>query len=672
MRMKNKDHQNILLVDDFPDNLKVLRTILIKQKYQVRVAINGEMALNSAREFPPDLILLDIQMPDMDGFEVCEKIKSNPKICDIPVIFLSASDNPQDKIKAFSSGGVDYISKPFYENEVIARVKTHMNLRMMHKNMEEQNKQLSTLIDAIPDMVYFKDTEGKNLLVNKVFEKMTGMDRKEIAGKKDEQLFPVCLAKQCSESDLEAIKSKKPFRTEEFYPDDNGQKIILDTIKVPFIDDKGDVSGLLGVSRDITRFKQVESVLRKNEERLTALLKISETNHSNERELIEYALEEMLHISESRIAYIHLIKSDQKRVELFAWSKDVLKKCSVSAPDYFSLDSEGIWFECFRQKKPVIHNDYQNLAHKTGLPPGHIPVLRHMNVPIFDGEKICAIGGVGNKEEPYEESDAKQLLLFVRTMWDILQRKRFEESRRKSDNKYKELVQNANSIIIRATPDWNITFFNEFAQELFGYSEQEILGKNVVGTIVPETDSTGRNLVEMIQDIFKHPEKYRYNENENICKNNTRVWVAWTNKIITDKDGNISEILCIGSDISNRKKTEDKLKQAKKEAEAANTAKSQFLANMSHEIRTPMNAIIGMSYLVLQSKLSNKQQDYMKKIHSSSHSLLGIINDILDFSKIEAGKLVMEEIIFKLDDIMNNLAGITGIKAAEIGVKYKK
>ena len=128
--------------------------------------------------------------------------------------------------------------------------------------------------------------------------------------------------------------------------------------------------------------------------------------------------------------------------------------------------------------------------------------------------------------------------------------------------KYRDLVENANCIIFQMDTQGKVTFFNRFAQEFFGYSEAEILGRSVVGTIAPATDSTGRNLEFMIQDLVKHPERYADNENENIRRNGELVWVAWTNRAIYDEENRLSEILCIGIDRTAQKKAEEVVKNS--------------------------------------------------------------------------------------------------------------
>jgi PleD family two-component response regulator len=134
--MSNGD---ILIVDDDEATIRQLSFFLKKRGYKTRAVLSGSLALTEAEATLPDLILLDIKMPGMDGYEVCELLKANKHTRDIPVIFISALDEVLDKVKAFSVGGVDYITKPFEFEEVLARVETHTTIRNLQKKLQEQN-----------------------------------------------------------------------------------------------------------------------------------------------------------------------------------------------------------------------------------------------------------------------------------------------------------------------------------------------------------------------------------------------------------------------------------------------------------------------------------------------------------------------------------------------------
>jgi DNA-binding response OmpR family regulator len=132
----------ILVVDDIPENLKLLTDILRERGYRVRPAPGGHLALRSTALRLPDLILLDVKMPDMDGYEVCRALKSDERSRDIPVIFISALHATSDKVKGLEAGGVDFITQPFQTEEVLARVQTHLALRRLQERLEKQNTQL--------------------------------------------------------------------------------------------------------------------------------------------------------------------------------------------------------------------------------------------------------------------------------------------------------------------------------------------------------------------------------------------------------------------------------------------------------------------------------------------------------------------------------------------------
>ena len=136
------DKGNVLIVDDTPQNLDLLSEILTGDGFDVRPAKSGGLALLSARTILPDLILLDIMMPEMDGYEVCRRLKADGQMRDVPVIFISALEDVVDRVQAFEAGGVDFISKPFHAEEVLARVRTHLTLRRTQIKLEKQKEQL--------------------------------------------------------------------------------------------------------------------------------------------------------------------------------------------------------------------------------------------------------------------------------------------------------------------------------------------------------------------------------------------------------------------------------------------------------------------------------------------------------------------------------------------------
>jgi PleD family two-component response regulator len=156
MNNNTPEKATILVVDDTPANLKLLHEMLQSKGYRVLASPDGKTALNAAAKSMPDLILLDINMPEMNGFEVCERLKANELLKDIPILFISALTETTDKVKAFSVGGVDYVSKPFQFEEVNARVETHLELSRQKRELQESYdklRELETQRDGLVHMI---------------------------------------------------------------------------------------------------------------------------------------------------------------------------------------------------------------------------------------------------------------------------------------------------------------------------------------------------------------------------------------------------------------------------------------------------------------------------------------------------------------------------------------
>ena len=161
---------------------------------------------------------------------------------------------------------------------------------------------------------------------------------------------------------------------------------------------------------------------------LRALYELYRQDFGSERELIDYALEEALRLTGSKLGYFHFLGEDQVNLSLFTWSSKVMQSCKIPADRHYPLSAAGVWADCVRLRRPVVHNDYQRLAERKGYPEGHTHIVRHLSLPVVENDSVVFVSGVGNKEGPYDDSDVMQLQLFMDGVWKIIARKRSEEA----------------------------------------------------------------------------------------------------------------------------------------------------------------------------------------------------------------------------------------------------
>ncbi len=155
---------DIIIVDDTPGSLQLLEEILTVGGYQVRAFSRGDQALAAAADQPPGLIMLDITMPELNGYQICERLKADARLAPIPVVFISALSDPLDKVKAFGCGGVDYVTKPFHGSEVLARVATHLKLRLLQLELEQHNARLEHLVRTTRELA---EAKGRLAILDK-------------------------------------------------------------------------------------------------------------------------------------------------------------------------------------------------------------------------------------------------------------------------------------------------------------------------------------------------------------------------------------------------------------------------------------------------------------------------------------------------------------------------
>jgi PAS domain S-box-containing protein len=228
---------HVLVVDDSPANLRYLTDLLREQGYAVHAAPRAELALRFLQANPPpDILLLDIQMPGMDGFALCERLKADAGMRDIPIIFISAADDVTHKVHAFGAGGVDYVVKPFQAEEVLARVSTHIALRTLQQHLEARvnertvelqraQRLLQAIIDHSAAIICVKDLQGRYVLANRRFHAMfvPGSDA-DATGLTDAQIFPADTAAALRDADAAVLASGSTTQREEVLPGVDGPR----------------------------------------------------------------------------------------------------------------------------------------------------------------------------------------------------------------------------------------------------------------------------------------------------------------------------------------------------------------------------------------------------------------------------------------------------------------
>ncbi len=202
---------------------------------------------------------------------------------------------------------------------------------------------------------------------------------------------------------------------------------------------------MLSLIYDYTERSRAEEARRLEEERLNTLLELNMMAASSERELTHFAMESAVRLTKSTIGYIAFVNEDESVLTMFAWSKTAMSECAIEEkPVSYPVHTTGLWGEAIRQRRPIITNDYAAPSPwKKGMPEGHVVVERHMNVPVFDDDRIAIVAGVGNKSTDYDDGDVRQLRLLMSGLWTIIRRARAENDLRESETRLRSVIENA-------------------------------------------------------------------------------------------------------------------------------------------------------------------------------------------------------------------------------------
>lgn len=463
----------VLIVDDSIENLNLLSQMLIGQGYKVRAAKTGLEALESINEHVPELIILDIKLPDTDGFEVCRCLKAQSATKLVPVLFLSMLSDTEDKLKGFKVGGADYITKPFVPEEVLLRVHTQMEISKLvdkqasdlvqvnvqlkdkiedYKRAEDLLKasemKFRTVADYTYDWEYWENENHHIYYTSPSCERITGYTQDEFI------VDPNLLDRIVHPEDFKDFNKHKEmvFSSQNRNKVDdlkfrivnkNGSLVFIHHICRPIFDEKDRFVGRRVSNRDVTDNEKAARELTLAHSKLKSLWNIAKLANHEFKLMCDGILENLVKMTNSEFGFYGFMNDDETEMTIHSCSGEAMKGCSITNKTTdFPIDEAGVWSQAVKLRRPFILNNYSDFHDaKKGLPEGHVSLSNLLVIPQISNGKIVSISAVANKVDDYNEDDIIQINAFIGGIQHITELKRTEKELVAYKNRLEELVK---------------------------------------------------------------------------------------------------------------------------------------------------------------------------------------------------------------------------------------
>jgi PAS domain S-box-containing protein len=515
-------------------------------------------------------------------------------------------------------------------------------------NAEEKLRTGDKIFKHSLDMLTLAGFDGYLKEINPAWTTTLGWSKEELLSKPWKEFIHPDDVEKTSKVKSELVEGKQVYRFENRYLCKDGSYKWLSWNSIPYPDEQI----MFGVARDITESKKNEDIIKSTNERLQKLLNIYQFHAESVQELLDFALNEAIELTNSKIGYIYFYNEEKKEFTLNSWSKEVMKECKVLNPQtIYQLEKTGIWGEAVRQRKEIIINDFPaDNPFKKGTPDGHIELKKFLTIPLFDDDRIIAVTGVANKETEYDDIDLMQLQILMNSVWRIVKR-------READYEILKLSyaveQNPASIII-TNSEGKIEYINKKFSELTGYTYNDVINKQ---PRMLQSGFTDPKLYEELWDTILSGKTWR-GEFLNKKKNGDLFWEDSIISPIVNSSGDITHFVAIKQDITEKKQMLTELIKAKDNAEKANQLKSEFLAQISHEIRSPLNAVLSFSSLIKEETsniLDENLTTAFDSIESASKRIIRTIDMILNMSELQLGTYDLTATQLNLCDVIKKL-----------------
>jgi PAS domain S-box-containing protein len=484
--------------------------------------------------------------------------------------------------------------------------------------LSESEAVYHSLVESLPLNVFRKDAQGRVVFGNKKYCDSMNRSLDELIGRTDFDFFPADLAKKYTDDDRHVFETGELLHDVEAHRTRDGEDIFVEVLKGPVVNAAGEAVGIQVMFWDVTDRKRAEAAL------------------DHERYLLHSLLDNLpdsIYFKDRQSRFLRVSSGLADKFGLADPSVAIGKTDADFFTPEHAEQARSDEQEVMRTGNPILDK-----VEKETWSQHDDTWCSTTKIPLRDGTGTI-IGTFGISR-------------------DITEHKRAEASLARERDLLKTIIDNIPDLIFIKDRAGRFVAVNAAMLRVLQVETVEVvLGKTDFDFSPPELAA---NYVADDQMVMRSAKPMIDQEEAARDAKGNEIWLLTTKVPLFDEDRNVTGLVGIGRNITNRKRAEQELIAAKEAADMANRAKSDFLANMSHEIRTPMNAIIGMTELVLDTRLAQSQRDYLRMVRESGESLLTVINDILDFSKIEAGKLDLDNTLFdlreNLGDTMKSLA----------------
>jgi len=654
---------DILLVDDHQSNLTILKTLLETNGYHIRMAISGEDAFSKIQDYHPDLILLDIMMPDMDGYEVCQYLKSNHETAYIPVIFLSALSKAQDKVMAFEVGGVDYISKPFQLAEVLARVQMQMRLLQQkreidqlreldqsridqlereierRKILERESRKLQRAVESSGNSIVITDAQGAIEYVNPKFVDVSGYAFEEVLGKKPSILKSGYTSDSEYAELWQTVKSGREWRGSFHNRKKNGDLFWETATISPIFNENNEITHFVSVKEDVTSRKEAEQELYDINQRLLVLNRLisSSTVNLTVPEVLEIACKETAYVynAEQAIAFLfdddHTIATVTINYPINAQQPNDVQQVTISDDDVYN------YLDRYRIPLPISDPYIEPSLEKFKSIIQFKESTSALVVPIqVKGQLVGMFFILTREKHDFSHKDIVLSAEIAQACAQSLENSLLLKQIAEQNQRLEDLVAERTDQLLRLNErmatvlasvqdgiivfydDGTISMTNVGFENQYGYLPDELFGQHFTELATPDYQKALTKAFEQAISLEK-PASVDFIAQR---KDGGVFDASITFSLVNDDNGNV---VASCHDISHLKEME--------------RIKNNFVSMVTHELRTPIAAVTLISGSLQRHFAKMNDELRIRKIdqlHTQAQLMADLVESVLDLSRLEA------------------------------------